>query len=355
MVSFDEVSMDPTESKSRTGIEAETRTVVLYGEIGNGPQTEVTLFDETMWLTQLQMAKLFGTTVPNIATHLGNIYKEGELTKDSTIKEFLIVREEHGRQVKRGVLFYNLDAIIAVGYRVNSSQATRFRIWATKILKEYIIKGFALDDDRLKQGKKVFGQDYFRELLQRVRAIRTSEAQLWRQLTDIFIACSIDYDKGSPVTRKFFSRVQNLFHYAITGQTAAEIIWSHADHTKPHMGLSTWGDAPEGRIYKSDVMVAKNYLSQDQIRTLERSVGAFFDYIEGKIERHQTFTMESLAEAVIRFLEFNDYEILQGNGQISKKQAVRKAGEEYRIFNPTQKYITDFDRQIEEEAKKHKP
>lgn len=332
--------------------EGQTRTVVLYGEVGDGPQTEVTIFDETMWMTQRQMAEVFGTTASNINVHLGNIYQSRELSKDSTIKEFLIVQLEHGRSVRRKFFFYNLDAIIAVGYRVNSTQATRFRIWATQILKEYIIKGFALDDKRLKQGKQTFGQDYFRELLQRVRSIRASEAQIWRQVTDIFIACSIDYDKGSKTTRYFFARVQNLFHYAITGQTAAEIVYTKADHNKPHMGLSTWEAAPDGRINKSDTVIAKNYLSQDQISELERSVGSFFDYIEGQITRHKTFTMETLSEAVIRFLEFNEYPILDGNGNISKKQAVKKASEEYKIFNPTQKYITDFDRQIKEEAKK---
>ena len=344
--------MDNTPKNSALTTDTLTRTVVIYGELGDGPQTEVTIFDDTMWLPQRQIATLFGTSVPNITTHLGNIYRENELSKDATIKEFLIVQNEHGRTVSRPIKFYNLDAIIAVGYRVNSSQATRFRIWATKILREYIIKGFALDDKRLKQGQKVFGQDYFRELLQRVRSIRASEAQIWRQVTDIFIACSIDYDKGSPTTRKFFARVQNLFHFAITGQTAAEIVWTRADHSKPHMGLTTWESAPDGRIYKSDVVIAKNYLTQDQIKALERSVGSFFDYIESQIERHRMFTMESLSTAVIRFLEFNDYEILKDNGKVSKKQAVRKASDEYKIFNPTQRYITDFDRQIREQTQK---
>lgn len=327
------------------------RTVVLYGEIGNGPQTQVIILDETMWLTQRQMSTLFNVSVPTINAHLKNVFESGELEESSVIRNFLITAPD-GK--KYNTKHYNLDAVISVGYRVNSAEATRFRIWATNVLKEFIIKGFALDDKRLKQGKQTFGQDYFRELLQRVRSIRASEAQIWRQVTDIFIACSIDYDRGSPTTRKFFSRVQNLFHFAITGQTAAEIVWARADHTKPHMGLTTWESAPEGRIYKSDVMIAKNYLTEDQIKTLERSVGSFFDYIEGQIERHKTFTMTSLSEAVIRFLEFNDYKILQDNGKISKKQAVRKAGDEYQIFNPTQKYITDFDRQIRSEAKKKK-
>ena len=329
----------------------ETSIVLLYGEKGNGPQTEVKIYQDTMWLTQKQMAELFNVDRTVIGKHLKNIFDSGELTQDMVCAKFAHTASD-GRSYQ--TMFYTLDAIISVGYRVNSRQATRFRIWATEVLKEYIIKGFALDDDRLKQGKKVFGQDYFRELLQRVRSIRASEAQIWRQVTDIFIACSIDYDKGSPVTQNFFSRVQNLFHFAITGQTAAEIVSSHADHTKPHMGLTTWDAAPEGRVYKSDVTIAKNYLTQEQISALERSVGSFFDYIEGQIERHKTFTMEELAKAVIRFLEFNDYPILQGKGTVSRQQAIRKASNEYKIFNPTQKYITDFDKQIRAEAQKLK-
>lgn len=329
----------------------EQKNVLIYGEVGNGPQVEVTIINETMWMTQRQMAELFNVDRSVIGKHLKNVFECGELTQDMVCAKFAHTASD-GRVYES--MFYSLDAIISVGYRVNSTQATRFRVWATKILKEYIIKGFALDDSRLKQGKKVFGQDYFRELLQRVRSIRASEAQIWRQVTDIFIACSIDYDRGSETARQFFARVQNLFHFAITGQTAAEIVYTHADHKKPHMGLTTWGAAPDGRIFKSDVVVAKNYLSEEQIGDLERSVGSFFDYIEGQITRHKTFTMVSLADAVIRFLKFNEYPILEGSGKISKKQAVRKASDEYAIFNPTQKYITDFDRQIQAASKKLK-
>lgn len=343
--------MDNTQNQNEQASDGneQTHTVVIYGELGDGPQTQVVILDETMWLTQRQMSTLFNVSVPTINAHLKNVFESRELDETSVIRNFLITAAD-GK--KYNTKHYSLDAIISVGYRVNSAEATRFRIWATKILKEYIVKGFALDDKRLKQGKQTFGQDYFRELLQRVRSIRASEAQIWRQVTDIFITCSIDYDKGSPTTRNFFARVQNLFHYAITGQTAAEIVWARADHSKPHMGLTTWESAPDGRIYKSDVKVAKNYLTEDQIKALERSIGSFFDYIENQIERHKTFTMESLATAVIRFLEFNDYEILKDNGKVSMKQAVRKASDEYKIFNPTQKYITDFDKQIREQTQK---
>lgn len=350
--------MDNTKkTKPQKGVETlpdisatpEKQNVVLYGELGNGPIVEVFILNETMWMTQRQMAEVFNVDRSVIGKHLKNVFESGELTQDMVCAKFAHTASD-GRVYE--TMFYSLDAIISVGYRVNSTQATRFRIWATQVLKEYIIKGFALDDERLKQNKKLFGQDYFRELLQRVRSIRASEAQIWRQVTDIFITCSIDYDKGSETARKFFARVQNLFHFAITGQTAAEIVYTHADHKKPHMGLTTWNASPDGRIFKSDVVIAKNYLTKEQISSLERSVGSFFDYIEGQIERHKTFTMSTLAEAVIRFLEFNDYPILDGNGKVSKKQAVRKASDEYAIFNLTQKYITDFDRQIREQTQK---
>ena len=251
--------------------------------------------DETIWLTQKAMAELFGVQAPAISKHLNNIYEEGELLASSTISKMEIVQEEGSRAVKRLVDFYNLDAIISVGYRINSRRATQFRIWATGVLKEYMVKGFAMDDDRLKQGKTAFGKDYFRELLERVRSIRASERRIWQQVTDIYAECSIDYDRNAPTTQQFYAMVQNRFHYAITHKTAAEIVHDSADHTKEHMGLTTWKNAPDGRILKSDVTVAKNYLDEKQIRQLERAVSGYFDYIEDLIERENTFTMEQFA------------------------------------------------------------
>jgi hypothetical protein len=248
--------------------------------------------------------------------------------------------------VEELVDFYNLDVIIAVGYRVNSIKATRFRQWATMILKEYIQKGFALDDDRLKQGNAVFGQDYFRELLERVRSIRASERRIWQQITDIYAECSIDYDKNATTTHDFYAMVQNRFHYAITGHTAAEIIHAGADHSKPNMGLTTWKYAPDGRILKSDVSIAKNYLSEKEIRSLERTVTSYFDYIESQIERGNVFNMEQFAASVNKFLTFNDYKILPDKGTISAAQAKAKAEQEYDIFNKTQRIDSDFDKRI---------
>lgn len=244
--------------------------------------------------------------------------------------------------------FYNLDAIISVGYRVNSSKATQFRIWATKILKEYIQKGFVLDDERLKQGNTVFGKDYFRELLERVRSIRASERRIWQQITDIYAECSTDYDRESPTTHEFYAMVQNKFHFAITGQTAAEIVYTKADHTKEHMGLTTWKNAPDGRILKSDVTTAKNYLAETEIKRLERAVTGYFDYIEDLIERENTFTMNEFASSVNEFLAFRRYQILPDNdkGHISRQQSDTKAKAEYDEFNKTQKIISDFDREI---------
>lgn len=251
-----------------------------------------------------------------------------------------------GKTQTKGVNFYNLDAIISVGYRVNSRQATKFRIWATGVLKEYMIKGFVLDDERLKQGETVFGKDYFKELLERVRSIRASERRIWQQITDIFAECSIDYDKNSDVTKRFYSTVQNKFHYAITGQTAAEIVYSSADREKENMGLTTWKNSPDGRILKSDVTVAKNYLDEKQIRQLERTVSGYFDYIEDLIERENTFTMEEFAESVNEFLNFRRYMTLTDNGKISAKQAKIKAEAEYDAFNKTQKINSDFDKEV---------
>ena len=302
--------------------------------------------DETIWLTQKAMAELFGVEVPAISKHLANIYSEGELQPEATISKMEIVQAEGNRNVKRMVDFYNLDAIISVGYRVNSRKATLFRIWATKVLKEYMTKGFAMDDDRLKQGKTVFGKDYFRELLERVRSIRASERRIWLQITDIFAECSIDYDKDSDITHEFYAMVQNKFHYAITGKTAAEIIDTSADKTKDHMGLTSWRNAPDGRILKSDVTVAKNYLDEKQIHQLERLVTGYFDYIEDLIERENTFTMEEFAASINEFLAFRKYDILKGNGSISKTQADEKAKAEYDEFNKTQKILSDFEKSL---------
>lgn len=307
---------------------------------------QVAVKDETIWLTQKGMAELFGVGVPAIAKHLENIYQDVELQRDATISILEMVRQEGSRSVSRKVMFYNLDAIISVGYRVNSRRATQFRIWATGVLKEYMRKGFALDDERLKQGRAVFGKDYFRELLERVRSIRASERRIWQQITDIFAECAIDYDKGAAEASDFYAMVQNKFHYAITGQTAAEIIISRADHTKENMGLETWKHAPDGRILKSDVTVAKNYLPEKEIKRLERAVTGFFDYIEDLIERENTFTMEQFASSVDEFLHFRRYQILPDKGKVKKADAERYAKGEYDIFNRTQPIESDFDREV---------
>ena len=302
--------------------------------------------DETIWLTQKGMAELFDVEVPAVSKHLSNIFAEGELQPDATISKMEIVQQEGSRNVRRIVDFYDLDAIISVGYRVNSRRATHFRIWATGVLKEYMIKGFALDDERLKQGNTAFGKDYFRELLERVRSIRASERRIWQQVTDIFAECSIDYDPNSPITQTFYAMVQNKFHYAITGQTAAEIVHSHADHTRENMGLTTWKNAPDGRILKTDVTIAKNYLDEKQIRQLERTVTGYFDYVEDLIERENTFTMEQFAASINKFLSFREYRILEGKGKVSKKAAKEKAEAEYDVFNKTQRITSDFDREV---------
>lgn len=319
---------------------------LLYRDAEDDITVNAAVLNESIWVTQKAMAELFDCSADNISLHLKNIYSSGELDKNATSEKISVVQTEGTRQVKRNVEFYNLDAIISVGYRVNSRRATRFRIWATGILKEYMIKGFAMDDERLKQGETVFGKDYFRELLERVRSIRASERRIWQQITDIFAECSIDYDKESLTTKNFYATVQNKFHYAITGLTAAEIVYSSADHTKENMGLTTWKDAPDGRILKSDAYIAKNYLSAQQIRALERSVTAFFDYIEGLIERGNTFTMAEFAASVNAFLSFNQYQILKDKGSVSHADAKRKAAAEYDIFNKTQKITSDFDKEV---------
>ena len=308
--------------------------------------------DDSIWLTQKAMAELFQVEVPAISKHLANIFEEGELSFELTVSKMEIVQQEGVRSVKRKIDFYNLDAIISVGYRVNSRRATQFRIWATGILKEYMIKGFAMDDERLKQGKTAFGKDYFRELLERVRAIRASERRIWQQITDIFAECSIDYDKYSPVTHEFYAMVQNKFHYAITGQTAAEIIYTKSDRNKEHMGLTTWKNGPEGRILKSDITVAKNYLEEKQIRQLERAVVGYFDYIEDLIERENTFTMEEFAASINEFLAFRKYEILADKGNVSRQMAVSKAEAQYTEFNKRQRITSDFDREVQRLLKK---
>ena len=310
-------------------------------------KVQVVIKDETLWCTQKAMAQLFGVGVPAISKHLKNIFTEGELAADTTISKMeTVVNRGIRGEVNELIDFYSLDAIIAVGYRVSSLRATRFRQWATKILNEYIKKGFAMDDDRLKQGTAVFGKDYFRELLERVRSIRASERRIWQQITDIYAECSTDYDKDSPTTRDFYAMIQNRFHYAITGQTAAEIIYTKADHTKDNMGLTTWKHAPDGRILKSDVNIAKNYLQENDIRQLERAVSSYFDYIENQIERHNAFNMKQFAASVDKFLTFNDYKILPDKGKISAAQAKKKAEEEYDIFNKTQHIDSDFDKEV---------
>lgn len=319
---------------------------LMYNTPEENVSVNAVVKDETIWLTQKAMAELFGCTTDNISLHLKNIYADGELDESSTTEEFSVVQQEGSRKVKRKTKFYNLDAIISVGYRVNSRKATHFRIWATGVLKEYMIKGFAMDDERLKQGKTAFGKDYFRELLERVRSIRASERRIWQQITDIFAECSIDYDKDAQVTRDFYAMVQNKFHYAITGQTAAEIIYSKSDRNKENMGLTTWKNAPDGRILKSDVTVAKNYLEEKQIKQLERAISGYFDYIEDLIERENTFTMEEFSESINEFLSFRKYKILKDKGSISKKQADAKAEEEYIHFNKRQKIVSDFDREV---------
>ena len=322
---------------------------LLYNMPDEEGKVQVVIKDETIWCTQKAMAQLFGVGVPAISKHLKNIFEEGELRKEVVVSKMEITTRHgamEGKTQTSKVDFYHLDSIIAVGYRVNSMRATKFRQWATKILNEYIRKGFVLDDDRLKQGTAVFGKDYFRELLERVRSIRASERRIWQQITDIYAECSTDYDRNSPTTKEFYAMVQNRFHYAITGQTAAEIIYSKADHTKEHMGLTTWKNSPNGRILKSDVSVAKNYLDEKQIRQLERTVTSYFDYIENQIERKNLFNMEQFAASVDKFLTFNDYKILPDKGRISAAQAKAKAESEYDIFNRTQPIDSDFDKEL---------
>lgn len=318
---------------------------ILYNTPEYSEKVQVVIKDETLWMTQKAMGELFGCSSDNIGVHLKNIFASDELDANSVTEKISATASDGKNYLTQ---FYNLDAIIAVGYRVNSKQATRFRQWATKVLNEYIRKGFVLDDDRLKQGKTAFGQDYFRELLERVRSIRASERRIWQQITDIYAECSIDYDRTSQTTRDFYAMIQNKFHYAITGKTAAEIVYDTADHTKPHMGLTTWKNSPDGRILKSDVTIAKNYLDEQQIRRLERAVTGFFDYIEDLIENENTFTMQQFAQSVNEFLAFRKFNILPNKGRISKVEADTKAEQEYAIFNKTQLIESDFDKELKQ-------
>ena len=335
-------------SKHPMTLRDQTTEFLLYTAPNGAIKVEVLLSNESIWLTQKRMAELFGVGVPAISKHLKNIFDSGELVEEVVVS-ILETTTEHGAVAgltqTQQVKYYNLDAVISVGYRVNSTQATQFRIWATQLIKEYIIKGFAMDDERLKNGR-FFGKDYFRELLERVRSIRASERRIYQQITDIFAECSIDYDPKSETTRLFYAHVQDKFHFAITGHTAAEIISLKADASKPLMGMSTYKNAPDGRVLKSDSLVAKNYLSEEEIKKLERAVSAFFDYIEGIIERRNTFTMESFAESVNKFLSFNEYQILEGYGSVSRKQAESKAVAEYKKFNKQQRIESDFDREV---------
>lgn len=316
---------------------------ILYNLPNEDGKVQVIIRNETLWCTQKAMAQLFGIDRTVISKHLKNIFESSELQRDSVCAKFAHTAEDDKIY---NTQFYNLDAVISVGYRVNSLQATRFRQWATKILNEYIKKGFVLDDDRLKQGETVFGQDYFQELLERIRSIRASERRIWQKITDIYAECSVDYDKNSPTTRDFYAMIQNRFHYAITGQTAAEIIYTKAGHRKEHMGLTTWKNAPDGRILKSDVSIAKNYLQEKEIRQLERAITGFFDYIEDFIERENTFNMSQFSESVNEFLTFRRYKILPDKGRISAAQAKAKAESEYDIFNKTQRIDSDFDKEV---------
>ncbi len=330
-------------------LQDQTTEFLLYTAPNGDVKVEVLLSNETIWLTQKRMAELFGVGVPAISKHLKNIFESNEL-QEEVVVSILENTTAHGAvdglTQTKAVKYYNLDAVISVGYRVNSTQATQFRIWATALIKEYIIKGFAMDDERLKNGR-FFGKDYFKELLERVRSIRASERRIYQQITDIFAECSIDYDPKSATTRQFYAHVQDKFHFAITGHTAAELIALKADATKPLMGMSTYKNAPDGRVLKSDSTVAKNYLPEKEIKQLERAVSAFFDYIEGIIERRNTFTMEGFAESVNKFLSFNEYDILEGYGNVSRKQAEQKAFAEYDKFNKQQRIESDFDRQVQ--------
>ncbi|MGQ7543313.1 virulence RhuM family protein [Streptococcus suis] len=322
---------------------------LIYRAENDQEKASVIVSYETIWASQKEMARLFDVGVPAISKHLKNIFEEGELDEHSVISKMETTASDGKNYLTN---YYNLDAIISVGYRVNSQKATKFRQWATTVLREYMIKGFAMDDERLKQGENLLEKDYFRELLERVRSIRASERRIWLQITDIFAEIAIDYDANSLVTKQFYAHVQNKFHYAITGKTAAEIIYEKADHTKVNMGLVTWKHSPDGRILQSDALVAKNYLNEKEIRSLERSISGYFDYLERQIEQGKTQTMQDLADSIDRFLAFQDYELLEGHGQITRQVAKEKARSEYAIFNKTQKINSDFEKLLEDLSSK---
>ncbi|MEM6960838.1 MAG: virulence RhuM family protein [Myxococcota bacterium] len=322
---------------------------LLYTAPDGDVRVQVLLRDETVWLPQKALAELFAVGVPAVSKHLKNIFDSGELERSASVSKLEIVRQEGSRQVAREVEFYNLDAIIAVGYRVNSYEATQFRIWATKTLREFLIKGFVLDDERLKQGKVTFGKDYFDELLERIREIRASERRFYQKITDIY-ATAIDYDRSAPITRDFFATVQNKLHWAISGKTAAEIVRDGADASVPHMGLKTWKQAPEGKVLKPDVTVAKNYLGQEQIAELNRIVSAYLDLAENRAQRRIQMRMADWAKFLDDFLTLNSYELLSDKGKVSKLEAKIKAEAEFEVFRKEQdaKFESDFDRFVEE-------
>ena len=330
--------------------------MILYKSDNEDVSINAIIKDENIWLSQKSMADLFGIDKSGISKHLKNIFESGELSEKVVVAKIAIPTQHgaiEGKTQQSLTNYYNLDAIISVGYRVDSYKATQFRIWATGILREYIVKGFAMNDERLKRGNEIFGKDYFNELLERIRSIRSSERRIWQKITDIFAECSIDYDKNSELTYSFYATVQNKFHYAITGKTAAEIVYTKADHSKQNMGLSTWKNSPDGRILKSDALIAKNYLDEKQIKRLERAVTGYFDYIEDLIERENVFTMNEFAESINEFLEFRKYDILKDNGKISHKEAIEKASEEYEIYNKKQIIVSDFDKVIKKMSSKN--
>jgi hypothetical protein len=327
---------------------------LLYTSNQGEVRVNVALEEETVWLSQKAMASLFGVSKKTISEHLINIYDTLELEKTTTVRNFRTVQQEGDREVTRNIEYYNLDAIISVGYRVNSVEATQFRKWATKTLKEFLIKGFAIDDERLKQGKTLFGKDYFDELLERVREIRASERRFYQKITDIYAEASVDYDPSAEITRTFYKTVQNKLHWAITGHTAAELITERADSKKPNMGLKTWKKAPKGKVLKSDVSVAKNYLKEEELSGLNRIVSMYLDYAENQAERQIPMTMQDWIKKLDAFLDFNDYEILKNAGKISAKVAKKLAEGEYEKFRPIQdkKFESDFDRLVEKTKKK---
>ena len=322
--------------------------IVLYQVEDTNICVNVVFKDETFWMTQKAMAELFDVNVPAISKHLSNIFEEGELFKEATVSKMEIVQMEGNRKVKREPEFYNLDAIIAVGYRVNSKKATRFRQWATKTLKDYITKGFVLNDDMLKNGKP-FGKDYFDELLERIREIRASERRAYQKITDVFEQCSYDYDKNSDITKAFYAFVQNKLHFAVTGKTAAELVYERVNAEKPAMGLTTWKDAPDGKILRRDISVAKNYLNEKELSRLNRLVTMFIDYAELMAEDEVLMSMQDWVEQTNQFLRNNRREVLEGKGKVSHDMAMKKAEKEYEIFRvkQDQEYVSEFDREVE--------